>query len=615
MSKKTSKSDPFAKREASRYVNPIPSREFLLDHIQQRGKPVQHGELARELQLDTEQSKEALQRRLKAMVRDHQLERVKKKGYWLAKKRVLVEGHVIVKKGRSKKMWVIPDDGQKEIWLSSKDALAVYPGNRVIVSVLDRGEEGIQEGRLVEVIEQSQMCITGRFITEQEFSYVIAHGKEMDQNILIPKGKQNQAQDGDIVVVELTQQPSRWSEPVGEIIEVLGSEDTPGIEVLTMIKAYGLPDIFPKEVIAEAKNVDETIVPSIIEKREDLRALPFVTIDGEDAKDFDDAVYCEKKQGGGFRLYVAIADVSYYVGEGTALDKEAVKRGNSVYFPGQVIPMLPEALSNNLCSLKPNVDRLCLVCILSIDQSGKITRYEFQEGVIRSQARLTYTKVSALISQSCDTKLKAQYVDLLPHLKQLQSLYQVLKKERQQRGAIEFETVETKILFSKERKIKAINPVERNEAHRIIEECMLCANVACARFLKKHKIPALYRIHEEPPPDKLYDLKTFLNEIGLPLTGAKKPKPIDYAKLLQSIQDRPDAHVIQTVLLRSLSQAVYSKDNVGHFGLAYPMYTHFTSPIRRYPDLLVHRQIKSVIRGHWDEKAQQESNKTFFKTS
>jgi ribonuclease R len=322
--------------------------------------------------------------------------------------------------------------------------------------------------------------------------------------------------------------------------------------------------------------------------------LPFVTIDGEDAKDFDDAVYAEQKPSGGWHLWVAIADVSAYVKPGSALDKEALNRGNSVYFPGKVIPMLPEILSNGLCSLRPEVDRLCLVAELTISKKGVLTHYHFHEAVIHSQARMTYTKVAAILTESSE-QLIAQYKKLVPHLQDLYQLYQVLREARVERGAIEFETVETRIVFGKNGKISRIEPIERNEAHRLIEECMLCANVATACFLKKHKMPSLYRNHEGPPIEKLTTLKTFLGELGLKLGGGDEPTPLDYTGLLKRIKDRPDANIIQSILLRSLSQAVYSPDNIGHFGLAYPEYCHFTSPIRRYPDLWVHRQIRAVL--------------------
>lgn len=614
MSKKTSKSDPHAAREAAKYERPIPSREFIAAHLKRRGKPATYAELLDELKLKDEERQDALHRRIKAMVRDLQLERLNGGYFWPAGKRVLVEGKVVIEKGRPPKTWVIPKDGSSRILLSLDDAHAVYTGNRVIVSTIDLKDRQPREGKLAEIIEQQRIVVTGRFVQEAGFCHVIPHGKEIVQNILIPQGKEHGAADGMIVVVALEKQSTRWTEPLGQVLEVLGSENTPGIEIKAASHAYNLPHIWPESVLKETAQLSEEVPNAAKRGRLDLREIPLVTIDGEDAKDFDDAVYCEEKRDGGFRLTVAIADVSFYVRPGTALDAEAQERGTSVYFPGQVIPMLPEILSNGLCSLKPEVDRLCMVCIMTVNHEGKTTRYEFQEAIMRSHARLTYTKVAALLAEG-NEKLKAQYAALLPHLQALYKLYHILRQAREARGAIDFETVETRIIFGKDGKISRIEPVQRNEAHRLIEECMLSANVACARFLKKHKLPGLYRNHEGPPEEKLADLKVFLSELGLPLGGGTKPQPLDYARLLQSIQKRPDANIIQMVLLRSLSQAVYSKDNLGHFGLAYPAYCHFTSPIRRYPDLLVHRQIRMVLRGQWTEKKIAEASTDEFQES
>ncbi|MDG6403909.1 ribonuclease R, partial [Pseudomonas quasicaspiana] len=363
-------------------------------------------------------------------------------------------------------------------------------------------------------------------------------------------------------------------------------------------------------VLKEAAKLKPEVEEKDKENRVDLRHLPFVTIDGEDARDFDDAVYCEAKPGklrlfsGGWKLYVAIADVSSYVKIGSALDAESQVRGTSVYFPERVVPMLPEQLSNGLCSLNPHVDRLAMVCEMTISKTGEMTDYVFYEAVIHSHARLTYNKVSTMLEQpkSSDARqLRGEYPDVLPHLKQLYALYKVLLGARHVRGAIDFETQETRIIFGTERKIAEIRPTTRNDAHKLIEECMLAANVATAEFLKKHEIPALYRVHDGPPPERLEKLRAFLGELGLSLhKGKDGPTPKDYQALLETVRDRPDYHLIQTVMLRSLSQAVYSSDNNGHFGLNYEAYTHFTSPIRRYPDLLTHRAIRSVIRSKQD---------------
>lgn len=602
MSKKTSQQDPFADREARLYQTPIVSREYILNYLQERGSAANYQELLEAFDLQTENDQEALYRRLKAMVRDEQLERLKGGYFCPMGHRILVEGKVLIEKGKFAKTWVLPTDGSAKIAIRSTQKSVVFQGNKVIVSVVENTKaDQLREGRIVDIIEQQRVVVTGRFVQTVGTHYVIPHGKEISQDIVIPKGREGDAKDADIVVVEIDRTLSTGLDIVGRIIEVLGNENTPGVEIQAAIRAYELPHLWSEEILNEIKHYQEEAPISAAHKRGrlDLRALSLVTIDGEDAKDFDDAVYCEKRAAGGWRLIVAIADVSHYVKPKTALDKEAKARGNSVYFPGKVIPMLPEVLSNGLCSLKPDVERLCMVCDLSISAKGKITRYAFHEGIMRSHARLTYTKVAALLKGE-SAHLMEQYADLLPHIQELNQLFQALKAEREIRGAIEFETVETRILFNSEGKISRIEPTERNDAHRIIEECMLCANVATARFLKKHKLPGLYRNHEGPQTEKLADLKTFLSALGLSLKAQKTPRPLDYATLLRSVQKRPDVNIIQTVLLRSLSQAIYSPDNMGHFGLAYPAYCHFTSPIRRYPDLLIHRQIKSVLKGKWD---------------
>jgi ribonuclease R len=410
--------------------------------------------------------------------------------------------------------------------------------------------------------------------------------------------------------VKITHWPTPRFQPQGDIVEVVGNYMAPGMEIDVALRTYDIPHVWPEAVLKEAAKLKPEVEDKDKENRVDLRHLPFVTIDGEDARDFDDAVYCEAKPGklrlfsGGWKLYVAIADVSSYVKIGSALDAESQVRGNSVYFPERVVPMLPEQLSNGLCSLNPHVDRLAMVCEMTISKTGEMTDYVFYEAVIHSHARLTYNKVSSMLEQPKTTEarqLRGEYPEVLPHLKQLYALYKVLLGARHVRGAIDFETQETRIIFGTERKIAEIRPTTRNDAHKLIEECMLAANVATAEFLKKHEIPALYRVHDGPPPERLEKLRAFLGELGLSLhKGKDGPSPKDYQALLETVRGRPDYHLIQTVMLRSLSQAVYSSDNNGHFGLNYEAYTHFTSPIRRYPDLLTHRAIRSVIRSKQD---------------
>lgn len=587
--------DPFASREAEKYEHPIPSREFILSYLKKAKVSANYQQIRDALGLDEETQGLALQRRLKAMVRDDQLEKLKGGLYYPVGKRVLVEGRIVIERSqRQTQYYVIPDAGGKKIAVNTVGGQVLFTGNRVIISVVESPGRVPESGKLIEILEQPLLRVTGRFIQELGNAFVVPYGREINQDIAVPDDRTLGATNGQIVVLELLPQLHRWDGLQGRVIEVLGDEHTAGIEIQSSILTYGLPNEWNDEVKTEISQLTETVPEVAKAGRLDLRHLPFVTIDGEDAKDFDDAVYAEHKPGGGWHLWVAIADVSAYVKPGSALDKEAMNRGNSVYFPGKVIPMLPEMLSNGLCSLKPKVDRLCLVAELTISKTGVLTRYHFHEAIIHSQARLTYTIVAAILTGSSQ-QLTTQYQKLVPHLQALYQLYQVLREARVERGAIEFETVETRIVFGKNGKISRIEPIERNEAHRLIEECMLCANVATARFLKKHKMPSLYRNHEGPPIEKLTTLKTFLGELGLRLEGGDEPTPLNYTELLKRIKDRPDAGIIQSILLRSLSQAVYSPDNIGHFGLAYPEYCHFTSPIRRYPDLWVHRQIRAVL--------------------
>jgi ribonuclease R len=598
--KKRRKKDPHAAREAQKYAKPVPSRELILEHLKARNIPASLSEITAELGLDDPEDIEAIRRRLKAMLRDGQLELLAKRRYWLAGHHTLVSGTVSIDRNNS--MWVIPSDRSARIALPYHTDSKIMRGNKVIVSVPDVLEESeTREGKVVEVLEQPNVVMTGRFVSENDLNFVVPFSKEFLNDIIIPPGKDLNAKNGQIVVVEITAQHSSRHDPIGAIVEILGNERNKNVEIEAALRKHNLPYEWPKELLKSVESLTETIPSNAIKNRVDLRDLALVTIDGEDARDFDDAVYCAPTRTGGWKLYVAIADVSHYVKPDSILDKEAFNRGNSVYFPTRVIPMLPEILSNGLCSLKPNEDRLCMVCEMNISKSGKLTKYEFYPAVMHSKARLTYNKVAKILDG--DEFLSKQYQPLVKDLENLHKLYTTLREERTKRGAIDFETIETSITFGKSGKITSIDPVERNVAHKIIEECMLCANVATARFLEKHKIPGLYRNHEGPPDDKLADLRIFLKELGLSLGVGKKQKPVplDYGTLLEKIKDRPDSKMIQTVLLRSLSQAVYAPDNLGHFGLAYEAYTHFTSPIRRYPDLIVHRQIKTVLAGKWDD--------------
>lgn len=590
MTESISKTDPFFDREAQKYVKPIPSREFIMQYLEELGSPVKRSQLIKAFKLVDKDSQEALRRRLNAMLRDGQLLINRKGNYALVDQMALVRGHVVChKEGYG---FLIPDDGSDDVFLNPRQVRSLFPGDRVLVSITTNNEYGKREGTVVEILERSFTQVVGRYVEEKGVAFIVPSNKNLTQEIIIPKGKEANAQKGQIVVSEIISYPTERSSATGKVIEVLGDHMAPGMEIEVAIRAHGLPFTWSDGVLSESSAIGARITEEAKVGRQELQHLPFVTIDGEDAKDFDDAVYCKRQTKDGWILCVAIADVSHYVCFDTELDREALKRGTSVYFPSHVIPMLPEALSNELCSLKPNVERLAMVCEMRIAEDGEIGRYRFYDAVIKSHARFTYTEVFAQLEK----KTKKPSV-LLPELQELQSLYHALLKKRKARGALDFSRIETKIIFSKDRKIEKIEPVEHNYVYGIIEECMLAANVCASLFLLKGKIPALYRVHEGPTPEKLTDLRGFLSGLGLELKGGNKPKTIHYANLLQKIIGRPDEHLVQTVLLRSLRQAIYTPENIGHFGLAYEAYAHFTSPIRRYPDLINHRAIRYLLHG------------------
>jgi ribonuclease R len=585
--------DPHARREAKRYEQPIASRELILDVITEADRPVNRTDLEGLLGIQEADGVEALRRRLNAMVRDGQLVRNRRDCYALADQFDLVQGRVI---GHQDGFgFLVTDDEGDDVFLSARQMRALFHGDRVLVRITGMDRRGRREGDVVEVLKRNTHTVVGRFYSENGVQFVTPDNKRLPNDIAVPTGESNGARHGQIVSVEIVQQPAKRSPPVGHVTEVLGDHMAPGMEIDIAIRSHEVPEAWPKAVQKESAVFGKDVPARAKRGREDLRELPLVTIDGADARDFDDAVYCEATSGG-WRLLVAIADVSHYVSPETALDAEAFERGNSVYFPERVIPMLPEVLSNGLCSLNPEVDRLCMSCEMLFSKDGRMIRSRFMNGLMRSHARLTYDEAAAIMVDH-DKQARKRRKALVPHLEELYRLYKALRKGRSQRGAIDFETTETRIVFGADRKIEKIVPLVRNDAHKVIEECMVAANVAAARYLKRHKMPALYRVHAIPAADKVTDLQEFLNELGLGLRGGRKPTGRDYSAVLEQARGRPDEHLINTVLLRSMPRAEYSPDNIGHFGLAHEDYTHFTSPIRRYPDLLVHRAIRHVLAG------------------
>lgn len=585
--------DPYAQREAEKYAQPIPSRELILQLLEKGGRPVGRRQIAEAFALESDDQLEALRRRLRAMERDGQLLFNRRQQYCLVDNHDLIPGRILSYADGFG--FLKPDDAGEDLFLSPREMNRVLHNDRALVRVSGIDRKGRREGKIVEVLERNTQQVVGRFIKEHGVQFVQPDNKKITQNILIPKGKGGGAKKGQMVVATIIEQPTSRSQPIGKISEVLGAHMAPGMEIDIAIRTYDLPCVWPDDVVEQIKPFAKVVTEDAKQGRVDLRDVPLVTIDGADARDFDDAVFCSKTSKG-WKLLVAIADVSHYVQPGSALDLEARNRSTSVYFPEQVIPMLPEVLSNGLCSINPDEDRLSMVCEMLINEQGQVTRAKFFDAVMRSHARLTYDKVSAMLEDN-HTKLRKKYNAVLPHLEEMYALYKAMRGQREIRGAMDFDTQETQIVFGEDRKIEKIVPVQRNDAHKLIEEIMIAANSAAARYLNRKKMPRLLRIHEGPSEEKIRNLKTFLGEVGLHMGGGDKPTPVDYMHLTSSIKDRPDAHLISTVLLRSMSQAVYSPEKKGHFGLALDAYTHFTSPIRRYPDLMVHRAIRHCLQG------------------
>ncbi|MEO5701031.1 MAG: ribonuclease R [Casimicrobiaceae bacterium] len=571
----------------------IPARSAILDALQ--GQPMSENELAALLEVK-KRAREAFAGRVRAMERDGQLLTNRKGDLCVLAKLDLVTG--VVQGHPDGYGFLRPEGGSADLFLSAKEMHKVLHGDRASARVIGLDRRGRPEGEIVDVIERANTHVVGRLYEEHGVCFVVAENRRINQDLLVPPGEQGKAKAGQVVVVEIVQQPSPQHEAVARVTEVLGSLTDPGMEIEIALRKHDLPFEFSKAAKRQAKELPETVSAVDCEGRVDLRDLPLVTIDGENARDFDDAVFCERKGRAGYRLVVAIADVSHYVKDGDALDRDGRERGTSVYFPRRVIPMLPEALSNELCSLKPKVDRLCMVCDMDVSAQGLIKGSRFYRGVMHSHARLTYAKVWEWLSAAAERRdVPAEAKPLMPHLDNLYAVFRALGKSRVKRGAIDFDTPEMQLEFDVHGKIVRIVQVLRNDAHRLIEECMLAANVCTAEFLAANKHPGLYRVHEGPTPEKLTLLREFLQTKALSLGGGDDPTAADYAELMERIRERPDFALLQTVLLRSLQQAQYRPENAGHFGLAYAAYAHFTSPIRRYPDLLVHRAIKAVLDG------------------
>ena len=562
---------------------------MILQVLEENGRPISNEELFALLAI-ADHEKEILSYRLKAMLRDGQIMSDRRGRLCLVQRINLVRGKV---QGHADGYgFFIPDDGSADMVLSPKEMRAVMHGDHILAYQSGFDKRNRPEAKIREVIAHANATIVGKFIIEYNVGFVIPDNTRLTQDISIPLEFSSGATHGQIVLVAIIAFPSKRTQPIGKVIQILGDPMAPGMETKVAMYAHGIPTSWSEDIVNAVKHIPNTVTADQCIGRVDLRALPFVTIDSEDAQDFDDAVYCRQKLNGNWQLFVAIADVSFYVPKDSPLDQEALLRGNSIYFPNQVIPMLPEALSNGICSLNPHVDRLCMVVELIISTDGKIKRSNFYRAVFHSHARLTYTQVAKWLAD--DTPEKS-YEHVWPVITALNTIYKGLVTARKARGALDFDVLETHIDFDEQQKIQRIVPTTRNEAHKIIEECMLAANVAVALFLKKSKIAMLYRVHNAPEAEKMEALRKFLGEFGLQLGGGKKPHSKDFQKTLTLVAQRQEKNLLETVMLRSLKQAQYVESNDGHFGLSYAHYTHFTSPIRRYPDLLIHRAMAHIL--------------------
>ena len=586
------RADTHQATEAEKYARPIPSREYLLETLRASGAPQTADSLAEALKLKDKGLRAALDKRLGAMVRDGQLLRNRRDEYLLLDRVALRTGQVTGHKDGFG--FFIPDDGSDDAFLPPSQMRAVMHGDRVAVRIVGVDGRGRKEGAVVEVLERRTRQVAGRFHLEHGVGTVVPDNRRISQRVVIPPKDRNGAAHGSLVVAEIVEPPSRDALAVGRISRVLPEEGVAQTAIELAIASHQLPHEFPAAVLREARRYGKSVEAKGLGPRIDLRNVPLVTIDGEDARDFDDAVFAEPTKGG-WRLLVAIADVSHYVRPDTALDTEARERATSVYFPSRVIPMLPEQLSNHLCSLMPDVDRACMVAELAIGRDGKVTRARFYAALMRSAARLTYTRAAeALIARDPEVRGTLSQ-PVLDSLESLHDLYRALRRHREVRGALDFESAEVKVIVGDDGRVADLRSYPRNDAHRLIEECMIAANVEAARFLKKHKMPALYRVHAQPDEERILDLKRFLATRGLLLETEGEIDPLKLAKLLKQVQGRPDAPMLEGMIIRSLAQAVYQPENIGHFGLALEAYAHFTSPIRRYPDLLVHRAIRHAL--------------------
>jgi len=585
------KKTTFRKVDGKNYKHQIPNRNELLDYFKRVHQPLKVNDISRVFGLKGIGMRALLLEKLQKMVRTGQIIENRREEFYFTEKLELLTGTVSAHSDGFG--FVQRDDGNQDIYLSAWEMRLLIDGDRVTVKLVANNRRDRLEGRVVEVLEHRLSKVVGQFIRERGIGVVIPDNPKISHKIMIPKGEALSAKPGQIVVVRILEYPSDVEQAVGKVIQVIGGVDKKGIATEIAIHSHDIPTIWPKEVRKYVKRISSTISTDAKKDRLDLRDMALVTIDGTDARDFDDAVFCESSSSG-WRLVVAIADVGYYVEKGTPLDQEAIKRGTSVYFPDRVVPMLPEVLSNGLCSLNPRVDRLCMVCDMKVDKEGKVIEFRFYEGLMRSAARLTYEQVNSLFLNKEHTTVPKNLHKPLSHLR---DLYMALAKARRRREAIELDIPQARIKLDDKGMVTNIELVSRNDAHRLIEECMIVANVQAAKFLRRHRIAGLYRNHAKPDPDRFDELRQYLLSLGLKVSHSEHVKPWHFNRILQQVQGRSDAQAISMIMLRSLAHAEYHPRNIGHFGLSLDAYAHFTSPIRRYPDLLVHRAIRHIING------------------
>jgi len=588
--RKSQNQPPKGRQTGKKYSHPIPDRNVLLDYLTDVGMPQKAEAILSAFGLKGQRMRSLLVDRLDGMVRSGQIIRNRRKEYCLTQKLELVTGRV--SGHRDGFGFLVPDAGETDVYLSAREMRSLFDGDRVAVRITGVDRRGKPDGEVVDILQRGTREVAGQFIRERGIGLVVPDNPKIAHRILIGKGDTGGARPGQVVVAEVIDYPSQHEQATGRIVRVIGAPDEKGIATEIAIQAHGIPSHWPATVRDAAAAVGKTVKSAAKRGRLDLRSLDLVTIDGADARDFDDAVYCEPA-GNGWRLIVAIADVAHYVEKGSAIDREAVARGTSVYFPDRVVPMLPEVLSNGLCSLNPKVDRLCMVCDMRVGANGKVTRSTFHEAVMRSKARLTYSRVGAFL----DGDGSAVPAELHDAVSNLHGVYGAFAAARKRRGALELDLPQVKFELGEDGTIRRIRAVARNDAHRLIEECMIAANVEAAKFLRRHRIAGLYRIHARPDPDRFDELRQYLVSLGLKVPHSEHVKPKDFAALARQTEGRPDSAAISMQMLRSLTHAEYSPENIGHFGLALESYAHFTSPIRRYPDLLVHRAIRHIIRG------------------